>query len=106
MDRTAEITRTMVGLTRHFCQQGETTQCDETNKGKYVYSASKEDTESSVLGPDPEESLYFRNSFPQPSTQMVSDSSEQDAKHRDSHQGVENAEQHPSFGLGGDVSKT
>lgn len=37
---------------------------------------------------------------------MVSDSSEQDTKQRDSHQRVENAEQLPAFCFGGDVSKT
>lgn len=57
-------------------------------------------------GSDQEESLYFGDSFPQSSTQMISKSSEQDTKHRDSHQRIENAEQLPSFCLGGGVSKT
>ena len=57
-------------------------------------------------GSDQEEHLYFGYSFPQSSTQVVSDSSEQDTKQRDSHQRVENAEQLPSFCFGGDVSKT
>lgn len=58
------------------------------------------------VGSDQEESLYFGDSFPQPSTQMVSNSSKQDTKHWDSHQCVENAEQLPSFCLRGGVSKT
>lgn len=57
-------------------------------------------------GSDQEESLYFGYSFPQSSTQVVSDSGEQDTKQRDSHQSVENAEQLPAFCFGGDVSET
>lgn len=55
---------------------------------------------------DQEESFYFGNQPPQPGTQVVSDSSQQDAKQRDSHQRVEDAEQLPPFRLRGGVSKT
>lgn len=55
---------------------------------------------------DQEESLYFGNSFPQPGTQVVSDSSQQDTKQWDSNKRVENAEQLPSLCLRGGVSKT
>lgn len=53
-----------------------------------------------------EESLYFGHSFPQPSSQMISNSSEQDTEHWNSHQSIENTEQLPSFSLWGGVSKT
>lgn len=69
--------------------------------------SSKEDFMLSIcLGPHQEENFYFGNSFPQPSTQMVSNASEEDTKQWDSHEGVENAEQLSSVCLGGDVSKT
>lgn len=53
-----------------------------------------------------EESLYFGNSFSQPSTQVVSDPSQQDTKQWDTNQRVENTEQLPAFCLRGGVSET
>lgn len=53
-----------------------------------------------------EESLYFGNSFPQPSSQVVSDSSQQDPKEWDANQSIENTEQLPAFGLRRGVSET
>lgn len=73
---------------------------------KYIYSGSKEDILNIFWSSDQEELLYLGDSFPQPSTQMVSHSSEQDTKHWDSHQGIEDAEQLPSFCFGRNVSKT
>lgn len=55
---------------------------------------------------DQEESLYFGNQLPQPGTQVVSYSSQQDPEQGDPHQRVEDAEQLPSFCLRGGVSKT
>lgn len=53
-----------------------------------------------------EESLYFGNSFPQPGSQVVSNSSQQDTKQWDSNQCVENTEQLPAFCLRGGVPET
>lgn len=56
--------------------------------------------------PDQKESLYFGDGLPQSSTQVVSDSRQQDTKQWDSHQSIENAEELSSFRLGRDVTKT
>lgn len=56
--------------------------------------------------PDQKESLYFGDGLPQSSTQVVSDSRQQDTKQWDSYQSIENAEELSSFRLGRDVTKT
>lgn len=50
--------------------------------------------------------FYLSYSFPQPGTQMVSDSRQQKAKHRDSHQSVTDTEQFTPIRLWCDVSVT
>lgn len=44
-----------------------------------------------------EEFLYFGNSVPQASTEMVPNPSKQDAKHWDSHEGETDAKELPSI---------
>lgn len=55
---------------------------------------------------DQKESLNFEYSFSQSSTQVVTNSSQQDTKQGDSHQSIENTEQLASIRFRRNVSKT
>lgn len=97
MERSAEMTRTVVGLTLCFYERTKVENTDDTDDPKYETRTSPPPPQVWFLGRSDrshqEQSLNLGHSSSQHSAHVVTDSSQQDAEHGDAHQGVAHAEQ-------------